>query len=501
MTWMHESAPESRSLQFARATMAYTARANLGNRALQRKIDSPAASSPTVAPPIVHDVIASAGHPLDRATRRTVEARLGHDFSRVQVHRDTTAGRSTDAVGARAFTVGDHVVIHPDEYRPGTVEGRRLLTHELVHVIQQEHTPRSDGARIPIASASDSAEREANVAEKEAEQTNQTLRSNGTPQLSQSAPILQRQIKKVATWGGEFLLDEYAAQVGEDNPDVNGATITMHFQPNDLVDAEEIAFIQTARGIVDERPRTKDYGNDAAQKTAESRNIPKGETGQGTHIDQMPYSRTPVGGMKKEGGDTLAGPTPNKKYTEIGWHYHDPSGKLQTSNAMFHDEPNLVVPPTIEQAQEFETAAVALKGKQQGVYYGSVEWGWYKYPSQKVPQLQEFKARSKDAPSRVFQQAGQMWNASRTTDGKSSIQVPAMDMYRIREATPLFEGAGAGKQIGQLSKDVRVGETDLRESGANAAWINVIVVDGQLAGKRGWISRDMIKTDQAKGRS
>jgi hypothetical protein len=94
-----------------------------------------------------------------------------------------------------------------------------------------------------------------------------------------------------------------------------------------------------------------------------------------------------------------------------------------------------------------------------------------------------------------------MWNASRTTDGKSSIQVPAMDMYRTREATPLFEGAGAGKQIGQLSKDVRVGETDLRESGANAAWINVIVVDGQLAGKRGWISRDMIKADQAKGRS
>ena len=56
---------------------------------------------------------------------------------------------------------------------------------------------------------------------------------------------------------------------------MNGATITMHFHPNDFVDAEEIAFVQTARGVVDNKPSTKDYGNEAAQKTAESRNIPR----------------------------------------------------------------------------------------------------------------------------------------------------------------------------------------------------------------------------------
>jgi hypothetical protein len=309
------------------------------------------------------------------------------------------------------------------------------------------------------------------------------------PGSSYSSPVLQRQVKKVPTWAGQFLLDEYEAQVGEDNPDVNGATITMHFEPNDLVDAREIAFIQSARGIVDEKPRTKDYGNDLSQKVAESRNIPRGETGQGTHIDQAPYSRTPVGGMKSEGGNTLAGPTPNLEYTDIGFHFHDTDGSLKTKNPMFHDTPNLTTPPEIEQEQEFETAAVALKGNQEGVYYGSVEWGWYKYPSQNIPKLKEFKVRSKDAPSGVFQRAGQMWNVSTTTDGKPSIQVPGMDMSRILTATTLFEGAGEGKKMGQLSKDVRVGQTDLRGPGSHSQWVNVVVVDGALAGKRGWVAR------------
>src|SRR5262249_41765858 len=136
---------------------------------------------------------------------------------------------------------------------------------------------------------------------------------------SVSHPILQRAIKTAPTWGGEFLLDEYDATVGVDNPDVNGATITMHFHPNELVDAEEIAFVHRAGSLVDEKPYTKDYNNEAQQRVAVSRNIPEGEVGQGSHIDQMPYSRTPLAGMKKERGDKLASPEPNLKYTDIGF--------------------------------------------------------------------------------------------------------------------------------------------------------------------------------------
>lgn len=313
-------------------------------------------------------------------------------------------------------------------------------------------------------------------------------------------PVLQRAIKAVPTWAGEFRLDEYDATRGVDNPDVNGATLTMHFHPNEQVDAEQIAFVQQARSLVDARPYTKDYGDEAQQKTAIGRNIPAGEVGQGSHIDQMPYSRTPLAGMKKAGGDQLANPKPNKKYTDIGFHFTDPDGNLQQHDAMLHDEPNLVKKPDIEQAQEFETAALAIKGKQQGVYYGSVEWGWFKYPTQKYAQLSEFKVKSKDAPSAIFQRAAMSWNASQTSDKEASLPVPGMRMYRTSATTQLRDAPGKGNNIGRLARNVRVGLTDAHESVSPPFWLNVVVVGGPLAGKRGWVAETVLVPDREQGK-
>ena len=69
--------------------------------------------------------------------RADMEARLGFDFSNVRVHTDDRAADSASAVRARAYTVGDHVVFSHGAYAPGTQEGRHLLAHELVHVMQQ----------------------------------------------------------------------------------------------------------------------------------------------------------------------------------------------------------------------------------------------------------------------------------------------------------------------------------------------------------------------------
>lgn len=304
---------------------------------------------------------------------------------------------------------------------------------------------------------------------------------------SRPEPVLQRAIKTVPTWAGEFRLDEYEAIRGADNPNVNGADITMHFHPNERVDAEQIAFVQRVRNLVDERPYTKDYSSEAWQKTALGRNIPAGEVGQGSHIDQMPYSRTPIAGMKSESGNRLADPTPNPKYTEIGFHFTAPDGTLKQRDAMLHDEPNLVEPPNIEQAQEFETAALAIKGTQQGVYYGSVEWGWYKYPAQPHARLSEFKLKSKDAPSAVFQRAAAVWNASQTSEQKPSIPLPGMSRYRTSGATPLNAAPGAGQEIGQLARNVPVALTDEHEPNYPAFWLNVVVLGGPLTGRRGWV--------------
>ena len=96
-----------------------------------------ASSSPAIAPPIVGDVLGESGRPLDHATRSFMEARFGHDFSRVRVYADTRAAESARAVNATAFTVGDQIVFAAGRYAPNSREGRRLLAHELTHTLQQ----------------------------------------------------------------------------------------------------------------------------------------------------------------------------------------------------------------------------------------------------------------------------------------------------------------------------------------------------------------------------
>jgi hypothetical protein len=110
------------------------------------------------APPIVHEVLNSPGQPLDDATRAYMEPRFGHDFSKVRVHADGKAAESARAVNAVAYTVGRDVAFDLGQYQPRTVAGKKLLAHELTHVIQQ-----ADGihANLEINQAEDQYEEEA----------------------------------------------------------------------------------------------------------------------------------------------------------------------------------------------------------------------------------------------------------------------------------------------------------------------------------------------------
>jgi hypothetical protein len=89
------------------------------------------------APPAVGDIRLSAGEPLDPTARAFLEPRFGHDFSQVRVHADRSAAESAQALGALAFTVGSHIAFNSGQYDPHGCEGRRLLAHELTHVLQQ----------------------------------------------------------------------------------------------------------------------------------------------------------------------------------------------------------------------------------------------------------------------------------------------------------------------------------------------------------------------------
>jgi len=102
---------------------------------LQRRTTD--ASLIDTVPPIVHEVLRSPGQPLDAQTRTFMEPRFGHDFSHVRVHSDAKAADSARAVNALAYTVGQDVVFGDRQYAPETYEGKRLLAHELTHVVQQ----------------------------------------------------------------------------------------------------------------------------------------------------------------------------------------------------------------------------------------------------------------------------------------------------------------------------------------------------------------------------
>ena len=91
----------------------------------------------SVVPPIVHDVLNSSGQPLDAGTRAFMEPRFGHDFSQVRVHNDTRAADSAEAIKALAYTIGRDVVFGAGQYAPETSKGKKLLAHELTHVLQQ----------------------------------------------------------------------------------------------------------------------------------------------------------------------------------------------------------------------------------------------------------------------------------------------------------------------------------------------------------------------------
>jgi hypothetical protein len=97
---------------------------------------------------MVHEVLRSAGQPLNPATRAFMEPRFGHDFGQVRVHTDARAAESARAVNAVAYTAGRHVVFSAGVYSPEAAEGKRLLAHELTHVLQQYRAPSPENLTV-----------------------------------------------------------------------------------------------------------------------------------------------------------------------------------------------------------------------------------------------------------------------------------------------------------------------------------------------------------------
>ncbi len=123
-------------------------------------------SSDTVSgqpvPSIVSDVLSTGGgSPLQDSSRTVMEESFNQDFSDVRIHTDSKASESAKAINAKAYTSGNDIVFDNGQYDPSVESGKKLLAHELVHVVQQSSSvqrkegPDSAITPVPVKNVDD----------------------------------------------------------------------------------------------------------------------------------------------------------------------------------------------------------------------------------------------------------------------------------------------------------------------------------------------------------
>jgi Domain of unknown function (DUF4157) len=104
---------------------------------------------PDIKLKIVDDSLQSHGQPLDKSTKQSMESFFGFDFSKVRIHSDESSATLAKKVSANAFTIKNHIFFDSGRYNPSQYDGKKLVAHELTHVIQQERGRNSDPTPVP----------------------------------------------------------------------------------------------------------------------------------------------------------------------------------------------------------------------------------------------------------------------------------------------------------------------------------------------------------------
>lgn len=96
--------------------------------------------------------IRGGGQPLPEVARTFFEPRFGRNFSDIRIHTDARAAESAKKIQSLAYTRGRDIVFGAGQFSPNTFGGRRLLAHELTHVVQQGGGDRANGQNATASS-------------------------------------------------------------------------------------------------------------------------------------------------------------------------------------------------------------------------------------------------------------------------------------------------------------------------------------------------------------
>ena len=339
--------------------------------------------------------IGGSGGPLPHLAE--IQRSFGHhDVSHVSAHQGSRAISAARVIGARGYTIGDRVAFagKPDLH---------TAAHEAAHVVQQRAGVHLAG---DVGEAGDTYERHADAVADQvvrghsAEALLDQKASAGSRSLGVQRQVVQR--APISTDFGVFDTTKYDS-TGPAGAEW-GLDIAITFDPDRVkADARKIGLVQSIRYQLG--------GSAVAGFPSHHRRMVPSGTGEGSQIDRYgggPYGN-PLYAADSPGAKDKLGDTPTVPgWGQHGWNYKDKTGALQHEVATLFDQPSL---PGRKKnaAQTFETAALAVEGKQSGTYMGSVSWGWSTDAAGKFTKL-PFSLKSKGKPSAAFIAAAKQWN-------------------------------------------------------------------------------------------
>lgn len=198
-------------------------------RHIQRVTRHATQESQASVPASVEAVLAGSGRPLEPLVQHEMGQRFGHDFSHVRVHTDTPAQQSARDVNAHAYTVGHDIVFGEGQLASSTTAGRRLLAHELTHVVQQSAQPGALLQRDLALEPTNPQPQEVNLT---AEQIRDAIRFNRRRYASENVRLIQdvvgapqtgvfddETIRLIARYQDDFGLTPVDGKVGPDTFD------------------------------------------------------------------------------------------------------------------------------------------------------------------------------------------------------------------------------------------------------------------------------------------